>query len=391
MAESPKTFERPRLSFTVLLPARHEEQVIGETIFRLSKANYPKNLVNILLICDAGDIGTVDAAKAIIRKYDITNVQVITYSDLPISKPHGLNVGLKLAKNNVTVIFDAEDNVHPDIFNVANTLYNQTDADIIQAGTQLMDYDSRWFSSHNVLEYYFWFRSRMHFHAKVGMVPLGGNTVFFKTDQIKQMGGWSEHCLTEDAEIGIRMSTRGAKIIATYDAEHVTREETPATISQFIKQRTRWNQGFIQILKGKQWRAYDTQFKKLFCLYTLSFPFVQTILFIITPFIIILGFAVHMPVIITLFSFTPILIVAIQVIINTVGLYEFTNEQNLKKKLPIFILMVCTFGFYQILLGLGAIRATYRELRGVNNWEKTAHSGQHRQESIDKTLQAVNT
>jgi glycosyltransferase XagB len=29
-----------------------------------------------------------------------------------------------------------------------------------------------------VLEYLFWFKSRMHYHATVGMVPLGGNTVF---------------------------------------------------------------------------------------------------------------------------------------------------------------------------------------------------------------------
>ena len=29
-----------------------------------------------------------------------------------------------------------------------------------------------------MLEYFFWFKSRMHYHAAVGMVPLGGNTVF---------------------------------------------------------------------------------------------------------------------------------------------------------------------------------------------------------------------
>jgi len=39
-----------------------------------------------------------------------------------------------------------------------------------------------------------------------------------------------------------------ARIRIVYDDEFVTREETPNSIDQFIKQRTRWNQGFIQIL-----------------------------------------------------------------------------------------------------------------------------------------------
>jgi len=33
---------------------------------------------------------------------------------------------------------------------------------------------------------------------------------------------------------------------------------------------------------------------------------------------------------------------------------------------------------YQMLLGIGSVRAVWRQIRGASNWEKTAHLGQHR-------------
>ncbi len=388
-AESPKKFEKPRLSFSILLPAREEQAVIGETIRSIAAANYPSVLLQIMVVCEQSDLETIAAAESSIVRHQIKNAKVISFSDGPINKPHGLNVALGYATKDSTVIFDAEDSVHPDIFNIANTLFLNTEADVIQAGVQLMNYDSRWFSSHNVLEYYFWFRSRMHFHARVKMVPLGGNTVFFLTNQLRQVGGWDENCLTEDAEIGVRLSARGAIVVATYDAEHVTKEETPATVAQFIKQRTRWNQGFIQVLRKGEWKKYKGFWRKTFCVYTFAFPFAQSLFFALAPFALILGLTTKFSVLLSLFGFVPILIVFLQLTINLVGMHEFISEQHLKRKLRIYLLMIITFIPYQILLSIGAVRAAYRDLRGQANWEKTDHEGQHRPAERAPTLEQV--
>jgi hypothetical protein len=39
-----------------------------------------------------------------------------------------------------------------------------------------MNVRSSWWSLRNCVEYYFWFRSRLHFHADQRFIPLGGNT-----------------------------------------------------------------------------------------------------------------------------------------------------------------------------------------------------------------------
>ena len=88
-----------------------------------------------------------------------------------------------------------------------------------------MNFRSSWFAVRNVLEYYFWFRSRLHFHARVGFIPLGGNTVFIRTNVLRQVGGWDAECLAEDCELGVRLSSLGAKTVVFYEPELITREE----------------------------------------------------------------------------------------------------------------------------------------------------------------------
>jgi glycosyltransferase XagB len=40
-----------------------------------------------------------------------------------------------------------------------------------------------------------------------------------------------------------------------------------------------------------------------------------------------------------------------------------------------------------MLICYAALRAVRREMRGVNNWEKTAHIGAHRGELYDRALE----
>ena len=72
---------------------------------------------------------------------------------------------------------------------------------------------------------------RLHFHADQRFIPLGGNTVFARTRLLRAVGGWDRNCLAEDCEIGVRLSTRGARVAVAYDPRVVTREETPKSTS----------------------------------------------------------------------------------------------------------------------------------------------------------------
>ncbi len=384
-AAAPTTFEEPQLSFTVLLPARHEEDVIQETIGRVARANYPADLIEIIVVCEIGDTGTISRAQDKIdslHRDGRSNARVVAFDDQPINKPHGLNFGFAQSRGSVVTIFDAEDEIHPDIFNIVNTVMLRERVRAVQCGVQLMDYDSSWYSTLNVLEYYFWFKSRLHFHASAGMIPLGGNTVFFRRELLKEIGGWDEHNLTEDADVGIRLSARNERVRVVYDDRYVTKEETPPSIGHFVRQRTRWSQGFLQTLGKGEWRKLPSFYQQFLAVYTLAFPMFQAALALYLPVSVWMMFNVRTSVGIAMLLLLPSYLVLAHYIISVVGLYEFSQAHDLHPSISVPLTMAAVYMPYQWVLAYAALRAMIRQVRGLNNWEKTKHVGAHR---VDRT------
>ena len=381
MTRAPARFHPPRKSFTVLLPARHEEEVIQTTIERVVRANYPLSLLEVVVICSIDDTGTIAKVQqkiAQLRRRGIENVRVLAFKSRPINKPHGLNVGLRSTRNEVVTIFDAEDDMHPDIFNVMNTVLLDERVSVVQGGVQLMNYRSKWYSVLNVMEYFFWFKSRLHYHSRLGMTPLGGNTVFFTREVLQRVGGWDELDLTEDADIGIRISLLGEKMRVIYDDRYVTREETPPTLSQFIKQRTRWSQGFLQTLLKGDWKRLPKMSQRLLALYTLGYPAIQAVLGIYILASVLMMFTFKVPILTALLLDLPLYLLAAHFTLNLIGLYEFTDAHGLKPTWKVPLVMALGYLPYQWVLAYASMRATARQLRGINNWEKTQHIGAHR-------------
>jgi cellulose synthase/poly-beta-1,6-N-acetylglucosamine synthase-like glycosyltransferase len=376
----PTSFVAPTISFTVLLPARHEQAVIGETIEKLCQANYPRDLLQILVICEESDRETIARVWEKLAEPGKEHVRLVVFRDRPINKPHALNVGLRLARNQAVTVFDAEDEPHAEIFQIVNTIIMREAADVVQGGVHLMNYDTRWFSVLNVLEYYFWYKSSLHYFAWSGVVPLGGNTIFIRRTLLQQLGGWDEQCLTEDAEIGIRLSTAGARIRVLCDDEHVTREETPPTVAGLIRQRSRWDQGFLQVLRKGIWRDLPMRRQRLLAAYVLLQPFMQAIFALMVPVALGLMLLVKLPIWLALFTYAPLYLFGLQVCLDFAGLVDFIRVQRLRLSWRVIATMAVAYLPYQWLMAFAAVRGVSRQLRQRTNWEKTAHLGMHRLE-----------
>jgi cellulose synthase/poly-beta-1,6-N-acetylglucosamine synthase-like glycosyltransferase len=392
-AHAPDTFSPPSLSFTVMLPARHEEAVIQATIGRVAQANYPADLIQVLVICSADDVGTIDKAEEKLnelRHVSRVNVSMVVFDDGPVNKPHGLNCGLALASEDIVTVFDAEDDIHAEIFNVINTIMLEEQVKVVQSGVQLMDFDANWYSSLNVLEYFFWFKSRLHYYSRIGAIPLGGNTVFFERDLMSRIGGWDEQNLTEDAEVGLRLSAAGEHIRVVYDDRYVTKEETPPTLDAFIRQRTRWSQGFMQTLRKGTWRDLPKRRQRWLACYTLGFPQAQAVLAIYVPLSLLMMLVFKTPVLVALISYLPVAMLFAHFLTSVVGLYEFTGAHGLQASPKAVLHMAIAWFPYQLLISYAALRAVRRQMKGVNDWEKTQHIGAHRVGVYDRAVEQAN-
>ena len=378
--ESPKKYLKPAYTFSAIVPVRHEEKVIEDTVRAIDKIDYPDDMKEIIIVCRHDDTQTITEAKNIVTKLGKYNCMVLTLGEVyPINKPVSLNWGLKYAKNQIISIFDAEDEPHPDIYKIVNTVLLKDKVDIVQSGVQLMNYDAHWYSPLNVLEYYLWFKSGLHFFSDVGRVSfLGGNTVFFRKELLNDVGGWDETILTEDADIGLRLTLAGAKTKVIYDERHTTKEETPATIKSFIKQRTRWDQGFLQILFKGDWLRLPLFRQKLVSLYILLAPFFPIFILLYIPFGLVAGFMFRSLVALAMLTYIPFYLLLTIISVQILALREFTKTYGLKFSwmLPLKILM--TYFPYVGVLTYSSVRAVLRFVLNTNEWEKTKHLNAHR-------------
>jgi cellulose synthase/poly-beta-1,6-N-acetylglucosamine synthase-like glycosyltransferase len=363
-----------RLTFSLLLPARHEQAVLEHTIQRLLRSTHQGYEIIVIVGHDDPDTAAVAHRAA---ENAPGRVLVVTDHNEVKNKPRALNTALPYVRGDVVGVFDAEDQVHPHLLEHVDHAFRSTGADVVQGGVQLINFHSSWYSLHNCLEYFFWFRSRLHLHARKGFIPLGGNTVFVRTDVLRTANGWDGTCLAEDCDLGVRLSSRGAKVVVAYEASLVTREETPDSIGSLLKQRTRWNQGFLQVLRKGEWRRLPSLGQRVLARYTLVGPFLQAFSGVAIPIGVAAAIFADLPIGIALATFVPVVPMAANIVFQTVGLRDFGQQYHLKIK-PIHYARLILGAFpYALVLSVAALRAVWREYTGRRNWELTAHVGAH--------------
>ena len=361
--------------FTLLVPGRHEEEVMGQTLDMLATQDHPD--FEIIAIVGEDDPGTERVVREAAARHPGL-ISVVVDDTLPKNKPKAMNLALQYATGDIVGVFDAEDEVYTRLLSLVDSRFQETDADVVQGGVQLMNFRSSWWSLRNVLEYYFWFRSRLHFHAESKFIPLGGNTVFVTKERLDWSNGWDAHCLAEDCELGVRLSADNAKVVVAYSPEAVTREETPPTFASLLKQRTRWNQGFLQVLGKGEWKKLPTFKQRFFARYLLTMPFIQATTGLLIPLSVIMIAFVKVPTAIALISFIPLAPTLMLLAVEIAGLGEFGRLYKEKVRVRDYVKLVLGLVPYQVFLAAAAVRAVIRHSRGQNGWEKTEHTGQHR-------------
>jgi glycosyltransferase XagB len=363
-----------RLTFSLLVPARHEQAVLEHTVQRLLESTHEG--FEIIIIVGHDDPDTADVAHRVAATAP-RRVLVVTDHNLQKNKPRALNTALPYCRGDVVGVFDAEDQVHPSLLEHVDHAFRATGADVVQGGVQLIDFHSSWYSLQNCLEYFFWFRSRLHLHANKGFIPLGGNTVFVKTDVLRAANGWDGSCLAEDCDLGVRLSSRGKKVVVAYDSTIVTREETPGSVGALLKQRTRWHQGFLQVLRKGEWRRLPTWRSRMLARYTLTSPFLQAFSGVVIPVGVAIAIWAQLPVLVALITFLPVLPMAATLMFQIVGLHDFGRQYELRIGWHHYAKLVLGAFPYALVLSTAALRAVWREYTGRRNWELTTHVGAH--------------
>jgi cellulose synthase/poly-beta-1,6-N-acetylglucosamine synthase-like glycosyltransferase len=115
------------------------------------------------------------------------------------------------------------------------------------------------------IEYAIWFYAILPGLAELGLpFTLGGTSNHFRTGALRRIGAWDAYNVTEDADVGMRLARFGFRSAVL---ESTTWEEANCRLGNWIRQRSRWQKGFLQtwlvhmrepraLLRALGWRGF---------------------------------------------------------------------------------------------------------------------------------------
>lgn len=217
------------------------------TIDSLARLNYTHFEVIVV------DNNTKDEAKwKPIEAYMATLPEHFKFFHLPSwpgFKAGALNFALQQTNPQAKVIgvVDADYVVTPDWLSDLVPHFNDEKVAVVQAPQAHRDWENNFFRRMCNWEFEGFFKIGMHHRHERNALIQHGTMTLVRYQALVDNGRWSEWCICEDTELGLRLLESGYEL--RYVDDVFGRGLTPANFSALKSQRFRWAFGAMQILK----------------------------------------------------------------------------------------------------------------------------------------------
>ncbi|MEJ7802184.1 MAG: glycosyltransferase family 2 protein [Candidatus Limnocylindria bacterium] len=237
-------------SVSLIVPARNEEAVIGDTVRSLSKLRYHRAgaaAFEVLVVDDGSTDGTGAFARAAVPMNAPINVRRREPGKGPATKGAVLAFAMPFLSGSVIGVIDADTMVDPTLLERAmNAWRRDSNADALQVARVPRNASVSWLTRSQAEEQLMDLASQCGRWVTDGTAELRGNGMFVRREALDAAGGWSEVALTEDLELSTRLSACGRHVTLAPEAE--VREEAVETIEALWRQRMRWAEGSLRRL-----------------------------------------------------------------------------------------------------------------------------------------------
>ncbi|MDV3127578.1 glycosyltransferase [Mycobacterium sp. 21AC1] len=366
-------------TYTILVPAYNEPEVVGDLIGAITALEYPQDKLQVLLLLEADDQATIDAANAC---EDEAFTQVITTILVPPAdprtKPKACNYGLFFATGHIVTIYDAEDLPEPLQLRRVAAAFARLPDNTACVQAKLAYHNGRqnmltaWFTA----EYGLWFGYLLPgLMRRNSPIPLGGTSNHLLRPVLDKIGAWDPYNVTEDADLGLRIASSGYR---TAVIDSTTLEEANSDPINWVRQRSRWYKGYLQtwlvqmrrpgmLLHTLGWRGF-IRFNlvlagtPIIAVLNLAFWLITVMWFLGQPALIgaVFPWYIYFPALaaLVLGNFATIYM-------NFIALREDDRADLLWAAL--------TVPLFWLMMSIAAAKGTYQLIRNPSYWEKTFH------------------
>ncbi|MBT0158550.1 glycosyltransferase family 2 protein [Candidatus Bathyarchaeota archaeon A05DMB-2] len=230
-------------TFSIVVPVKNEEKVIGRLLTALSKLAYPSDKQEILIIED----GSTDSTPEICMNYarEHPNVKIL-HRSFSNGKPSALNYGLAHAKGELIAIFDADNVPDPNALMTVLEYFQDPAVAAVQGRTMSINSKENMLTQFISYEEAVWCEAYLRGKDVLNLfVHLKGSCQFIRRDVLNKLKGFNETALSEDMEISAKLTENNFKI--RYASDVVAWQESPSDLKTLFKQRTRWFRGTMEV------------------------------------------------------------------------------------------------------------------------------------------------
>jgi glycosyltransferase XagB len=362
--------------YTILVPAYNEPEVVGDLIGAMAALRYPGDKLQVLLLLEADDDVTIDAAR-VCGQSDVITIVLVPPAE-PRTKPKACNYGLHFATGQIITIYDAEDLPEPLQLRRVAAAFRELPNDIACVQAKLAYHNGHqniltgWFTA----EYGLWFGYLLPGMMRSGSpIPLGGTSNHLRRDVLDEIGAWDPFNVTEDADLGLRIDASGYHT-AVIDSS--TLEEANSDPINWVRQRSRWYKGYLQT-----WLVHIRQPLKLYrTLGPRSFLRFNLVL-AGTPVIAVLNLIFWL-ITVLWFLGQPALVGAVfpwYIYFPALAALVFGNAATLYMNLIALreddradlLVAALTVPLFWLMMSIAAAKGLYQLIRNPSYWEKTFH------------------
>jgi len=298
--------------FSIIIPVKNEEKVIGRTLKSILNLNYPRNRLEILIVD-----GSTDSTSKICEEFKKVYPALIKIikDDVSKGKPTALNISLKHVNGEIVAVFDADSLPEENILLNAAAYFQDPNTLAVQGRTLCINKNYNLLTKLQALHENF-------FHLLIKgrgvlnlFVPFTGNCLFIRKDVLEELGGWKNDSLAEDVELSARLLLNKATQVK-YAENLVLWQEVPSRLQALIRQKGRWYRGYM-----------ETSMEYVKLLKKPSLKNLETEIFLAAPFLTALSFIGYINWIISLIYPTanfPLLIIGYLIIVITFLTIIFT-------------------------------------------------------------------
>jgi cellulose synthase/poly-beta-1,6-N-acetylglucosamine synthase-like glycosyltransferase len=363
--------------YSILVPLFKEKKTtISSLINALSNLDYPKEKLDIKIVCEEVDADTINIIKSLKPS---SNFQIIKVPDIyPRTKPKACNYALNFCKGEFVTIYDAED--RPEAMQLKKVLavfYNNQNSGFsnlacVQARLNFYNRNENILTKLFAIEYSSLFDYILRGLRKLQIpIPLGGTSNHFRMNVLKSLYAWDPYNVTEDADVGIRLALAGMK---TELVDSITMEEAPITLKPWINQRSRWIKGYFQtfFVHIKQTGRLYKNCGFAGCFGFIMFVGVPGFIYIISAPVIVLTFldfmffSSQMPSYLIQFCFINLMLTIVTNLF--ISFYVIVARGWFK-----MIIAALIFPIYWILHCIASYQSIYQLIKKPHHWNKTEH------------------